>query len=438
MQARTPSATELHFRTLEALFRALKAQAPDARLLAPLLSSSSSSSSLAYSTSPRFHNTSLTAAAEAEAASDTQQQGAQPWRSKYDETVALPYQAEVDLVYTDSYGRRVGVILTTLGSSRRTPGEQAAMQHALKLAAGWRTEAVEAAKDAVEKPPTRRRRRTSPTVERQVSLLATAATAAMAPAATAATEEPTQSVGEVVAAESAPVPPPARRRRRKSAQSQDGAAMAAAADAVAPAAPLEAESATAVVVAAAAIASAAIGLLQGVAAVASASAAVSQSLSRAAPPPPLATATTDSPWHDCDAVEKAAVSSVAAIESRMSSSSLPRAGEAATAAAPTAAIGRQDPNADKRLDLRSDLGQQLDEILCLELEHDWFHLRERYYSIACKRGQWMCAEDKEDVLQAIGSAMSYLDLPWEAQLDMLWQELADAGAPPPIRVFACA
>ncbi|GIM04468.1 hypothetical protein Vretimale_9039, partial [Volvox reticuliferus] len=98
------SYSALHFCTLELLYRAVKAQAPDATLLTPL--------------SPP----------EADATSATTRS------QRILSAVALPYSAAVDMVFTDVSGRRVGLCLAHLGASRRAPGEIAVLQYAL---VGW-------------------------------------------------------------------------------------------------------------------------------------------------------------------------------------------------------------------------------------------------------------------------------------------------------------
>ncbi|GIL61764.1 hypothetical protein Vafri_16148, partial [Volvox africanus] len=73
----------------------------------------------------------------------------------------------------------------------------------------------------------------------------------------------------------------------------------------------------------------------------------------------------------------------------------------------------------------------LHDVIVLELDHDWFHLRESYYDAVRRQNKW-----DPNVRQVIGTAMSYTELPWEAQLDMVWHTLAAAGVELPIRVFA--
>lgn len=73
---------------------------------------------------------------------------------------------------------------------------------------------------------------------------------------------------------------------------------------------------------------------------------------------------------------------------------------------------------------------RLDDVVVLELDHDWFYLRESYYDYVQKKNKW-----DVEVRQALSTAMSYNELPWEVQLDLVWHVLAMAGVELPIRVY---
>ncbi|GLI71072.1 hypothetical protein VaNZ11_015989, partial [Volvox africanus] len=341
------SYSALHFRTLELLYRAVKAQAPDATLLTPLSSLEADATTATATRSQRI----LTA-------------------------IALPYRAAVDMVFTDGHGRRVGMCLAHLGASRRAPGELAVLQYAL---AGW-PEADMAA--------TQQRFR--------------AARAAAAAAAAAEAE----------------------------AHAQACAARTAAATA-------EATKAFAIVGAAAAAAEAAVASQSGNAS----DSVMPWSSNTVAPLGTAAAAAATDVLASGDNQSQIVAGNVSrgevnlhdednlGLEERAMAEAAAAALEADVAAvteAEAAAGIIVTPPASSQVHLDLDLH----DVIVLELDHDWFHLRESYYDAVRRQNKW-----DPSVRQAISTAMSYTELPWEAQLDMVWHALAGAGVELPIRVF---
>ncbi|GLC42306.1 hypothetical protein PLESTB_000661400 [Pleodorina starrii] len=376
------SYSAMHFRTLELLYRAVKAQAPDATLLAPLSAPEAAAAAAAAASAGS------TATAIPAAAAGTSAAAAAAASQRILDAVALPYSASVDMVFTDARGRRVGLCLAHLGASRRAPGELAVLQYALR---GWPEADAAAAQQGFR--------------------------AARAVAAAAAASA-----------------------KARAAQTAAAAAAAATAFAVVGAAAAAAAAATA--------GDATTGPWNGAAAAAAASSDSAAAALRTAPP-----AHASSRQHDggrggadagaydngdvlgsaeCTLVEAtaAALEADAAAVAAAPGVAAAAAAEAADAAA--AVVGPPPSGPDGNPGHSHQIQDlDLDDIVVLELDHDWFHLRESYYGHVRQQGKW-----DEGVRQAIGGAMSYTELPWEAQLDMAWHSLAGAGVELPIRVFA--
>ncbi|EFJ47775.1 hypothetical protein VOLCADRAFT_91703 [Volvox carteri f. nagariensis] len=448
------SYSTLHFRTLELLYRSIKAQAPDATLLAALsvpeaAAAATETAAAASSNTDAAVQVGVVAGARAGAMALERPQ------QMLLNAVALPYSAAVDMVFTDARGRRVGLSLAHLGASRRAPGEIAVLQYALT---GWPEADVTAAQQGFRAARSAARAAAAAAAAAEASraqmrAAGAAPTAAAAAAATAAAVAMVDAAAAAAAAAAEAANQSCAEGRDAVGRMRLDGATAAAAQGCAAAAGKVRQAST-VAAAAANVGSSdqedlpynqrynhhndavdhhhggfgkirpfysnesdknecneedCLSPEERVAAEAAAAALEADAAAVAAAPDVVAAA----------AAEAAAAAAAAAVCAGSRGSGIsPVAAAAAVAAAPPPLRNR-------------DLLLQLDDLVVLELDHDWFHLRESYYNHVQQHGKWDL-----NVRQAISTAMSYTELPWEAQLDMVWHVLATAGVELPIRIFA--
>ncbi len=122
--------------------------------------------------------------------------------------------------------------------------------------------------------------------------------------------------------------------------------------------------------------------------------------------------------------------------------------EAATRALAAADLVAASPPAERETEPGSDpvdglasasasqpLGAQFEEFLVLELDHEWFALREALLAARATQEQQVGNKGQAAAaLASLASATNFAELPWELQLDVAFAALAAAGAPPPLKL----